>query len=198
MDLPDDDPNCVAAMVNFFYKLNYDMSFFSDRDCPLAVHVKMCILADKYCVTTLQDLAVDKFIRCLTDDDWPEEKMTDAARLAYDALGPTKEVRAAIVRRAVEDELFVPRSYGASRPFERFMRECAPLATDLVSAVWFARPNVETQASLVKCDSTFCVENYLVWARVLSKDSKCTTDPIRRSVGIICNGCDDVMHIQSK
>ncbi|EAQ90444.1 hypothetical protein CHGG_02379 [Chaetomium globosum CBS 148.51] len=87
IDLPDDDPEAVDAMISYFYRLNYDLNWvdssrededgaaetatfeeapanssLASRTRPeLVAHAKVYILSEKYLVGGLKALALQKF-----------------------------------------------------------------------------------------------------------------------------------------
>ncbi|KAK5124145.1 hypothetical protein LTR85_001848 [Meristemomyces frigidus] len=130
INLSEDDPHCIDALVFYFYKLEYAKppSGFS----PLYFHVQMCILADKYDVAALKGMACKHFgveakEKCTTAE------FAEAASLAYEVDGPTEAIRNVIVSLAVEQCLLVTQSAEPSG-FEAAMRSNAELAIDIAKA----------------------------------------------------------------
>lgn len=110
--LQDDDPHIVGMMMSYLYRLDYDVSIQNEADCqdmptPLAaheyedpsdleggdqsslqirsellLHAQVYVVADKYMIGGLKDLALRKF-KAATRQGWVVEDLVAAAQLAY-------------------------------------------------------------------------------------------------------------------
>jgi hypothetical protein len=134
IDLTADGVDCVTALYTFFYNLDYSEGLFPTNSNHLAMHVKICIVADKYGVSSLQALATEKFKKYATETI-TEDDLTEAAQIAYEAVDVTAEIRAHIVKVAMEKE-FLTRGEASANPssFESFARTCPDLATDALQS----------------------------------------------------------------
>ncbi|TKA63514.1 hypothetical protein B0A49_09072 [Cryomyces minteri] len=68
VDLEGNDPYSVAALLSFVYTFDYDDSEHDEsaKLCPLSFNVQVYLIADKYDISALQDLAASKFKKCTT------------------------------------------------------------------------------------------------------------------------------------
>jgi len=130
IDLPDEHPACLAALVYYLYTLVYDVSFNSVSDdlVALSFHVKMCILADKYDMSPLKAMAVRQF-EAQAKLDWASEQFAQAAAEAYDASGATRSIRDVVIKVAMDNKA-LSLSYQAPSPLSKVMMACADFATD--------------------------------------------------------------------
>ncbi|KAK5124144.1 hypothetical protein LTR85_001847 [Meristemomyces frigidus] len=106
IDLLDDEPLCVKALVCYFYTLRYTVPDTNDLDGPLTPghHVKMCIIAHKYDIQPLKRLAVAAFMAAAKKDSAIRE-LADAAALAYEVAGATEEIRKNIIDLGIDRNL---------------------------------------------------------------------------------------------
>ncbi|TVY90573.1 hypothetical protein LAWI1_G002953 [Lachnellula willkommii] len=94
--LDDDRPEIVAKLVDFFYKQTLDLSSASSGGAPttddnsLLVIAKVYILADKYDVAALKDVAVEEFTKKLSalkkpkPEEWKDKSFPKALKLIYE------------------------------------------------------------------------------------------------------------------
>lgn len=80
---------------------NRDGSDGDDLD-RLSFHVSVCILADKYEIAPLKNIAIKKFEATI---DEAVEHLPTAAELAYDASPATEQIRKKIVLFGIEQKL---------------------------------------------------------------------------------------------
>lgn len=76
IELQEDDPRAVEAMINFMYGRDYDSSGNSSgRISPILFNIKVYLVADKYGIETLKRLSKEKFDKvassCWDMDDFP-------------------------------------------------------------------------------------------------------------------------------
>jgi hypothetical protein len=91
IDLSADDPDAVAAMMQYCYQLDYtDQSAGSDTmlpgDTTLRSHVDVYMLAERYGISRLKELALQKFEDLATMVlmvDGNEEQLIQAVRAMY-------------------------------------------------------------------------------------------------------------------
>lgn len=78
IDLKEDDPNMVEIIVRFFYNFDYDNTPVQSELTPLALHVRVYCIADKYEVLTLKSIALSKFKNALAASYKDGKAMVDA------------------------------------------------------------------------------------------------------------------------
>ena len=61
IDLSEHDESHVKAMIDYIYKFDYEVKEDASHVEKLCFHVEMCTLGDKYNITELQALSVEKF-----------------------------------------------------------------------------------------------------------------------------------------
>jgi hypothetical protein len=91
LDLSEDDPLLVSALISYLYRLDYD-----EAD-TLPFHLEVSLLADKYDIDPLQQVASAKFERRLHSVETSEAELVEAASLAYEITGPTQFCRSHII-----------------------------------------------------------------------------------------------------
>ncbi|KAK2055578.1 hypothetical protein LY76DRAFT_628232 [Colletotrichum caudatum] len=96
ISLLDDEPYVVDMMIQYFYRLDYQLldsnnhsqSLEQQDDCTdlsgLFLHAKVYAIAEKYVVGGLKDLAVTKF-RTAAETTWDTGDFLNAAREAYNS-----------------------------------------------------------------------------------------------------------------
>ena len=133
--MKEDEADCIDALVDFLYSLNYcDGAFESEN--RLAKHVKMCILADKYDMEPLRALAVQKFKgHAELKYFCTEPQLAEATMIAYEAPGPTEEIRKEIVRVALKEGFLFSDTSKAAGPMVDLLETCTRLAGDVVKAI---------------------------------------------------------------
>lgn len=132
IDLSEEGPACVGAFVYYMYNLNYDAAHFADKENYLSLHVQLCIIADKYDMKLLQSLAVDKFRSQVEASAPSESDIATAASCAYDAMGPTTEIRKMIVEQALTRKLIPTEiSEEPATEFEKTMHMFPGLCIDM-------------------------------------------------------------------
>ena len=124
-------------MVEYFYNLDYSEDTTADLGSPLANHVRMCVIADKYDIKPLQDLAIQKFKKRTESDKMTEGELTEAALIAYEFLEPSREICAHIVNLVVEKKVVLQDvdPVAPTATIEMLMRTCPEFATDFIKAV---------------------------------------------------------------
>jgi len=85
--LHDDDPDVVNAMLRFMYAFDFDDDSDHDhndesRMAPIVFDVHVNVVADKYDMTALANLAAAKFGR-RAESEWRTPAFADAAELVY-------------------------------------------------------------------------------------------------------------------
>lgn len=121
-------------MVFYLYNLDYMRGAGSE----LALHVKMCILADKYNIEPLRLLANAHFKQAAANPRVWEEDQTlvcEAITCAYGAPQVTKEIRAHIVSPLVKNDAlgFISKNPGSA--LDIAMREYADVGIDVAMAL---------------------------------------------------------------
>ena len=74
IDTTDDGEDCIEALIYYLYNLDYP-----DSTSPLALHVRMAILADKYDIRDLGVIAYVKLAEALRKES--SRTMTSSMRL---------------------------------------------------------------------------------------------------------------------
>ena len=84
INLPDDDPQVVGAMMHYLYNFDYSDYGIAQSDVDaIVLDVRMFAIADKYSIKPLKQLAAKKFAqRC--KDEWDTPAFADAVSEAYD------------------------------------------------------------------------------------------------------------------
>lgn len=96
--LDDDHPDAVGAMITYFYTGEYhDLAREGEECSSLALDAHIYILADKYFITPLKQLATMKFSK-QCEVEWKLPAFAEAIKLIYDD-GPE---RSAIKEKAVQ------------------------------------------------------------------------------------------------
>ncbi|KAI6835664.1 hypothetical protein KC332_g4608 [Hortaea werneckii] len=112
MDLSVDGRACVDALVKYLYTLKYT-AFPSDAPPwdhakTVEYHVRMCVMADKYDIKPLKNMAIHAF-----NDKIESEvaiiELSKAACIAWEATPATKEIRAAILEFGISNGLLSTR-----------------------------------------------------------------------------------------
>ncbi|CAK4000001.1 Hypothetical predicted protein [Lecanosticta acicola] len=93
-----DDPQTVDAMIHYFYNFDYGDYGNGQQDVPgIVLDIRVFLIADKYFITPLAELAVQKFEkRC--KDEWSTPEFAEAASKIYEArLAPDGAMKRIIV-----------------------------------------------------------------------------------------------------
>lgn len=161
IDLSDHHTTCVDALVHYFYHLGYR----AGGSAAVELHVQMCIIADKYDITALKDMAIHKF-NVLVQDKNHNSHSNDFARAAeqaYEAAGPTQAIREAIVSVFARDHILSYETDKAETPFRNIMKESAELVTDYARELERQLRNKQIDAPattddqyLVRCPNNGC------------------------------------------
>ncbi|RMY90843.1 hypothetical protein D0861_03435 [Hortaea werneckii] len=86
-ELHDDHPAAIALMVKYFYSFDYATDASTDNHFanPLEMHAQVYVVADKYGVEDLKQLACRKFTDLVPDIVPQNLDPTDAIRILYTA-----------------------------------------------------------------------------------------------------------------
>lgn len=96
-DLSEDNEHAVAAMIHFLYHKDYDWTSFipaGSDEGKATLHVRIFALAQKYFVTPLEELALERAIAAL--EDWEN---IDFAYAAYEAFHCTQNTDNGVLLR---------------------------------------------------------------------------------------------------
>ncbi|CAI6077698.1 unnamed protein product, partial [Clonostachys chloroleuca] len=108
VDLSSDDLGIVEIIIHYFYHLDYELlpqrchadtgtNEFEQPLC-LSTHAKVYSLAEKYVITGLKALALEKF-KTATSKHWETHDLLGAAKEAYaSTLETDRELKNAVVR----------------------------------------------------------------------------------------------------
>jgi hypothetical protein len=145
VDLSDDNPDSVDALVQYCYKLDYGFPQHSLIGNEFLFHLQVCIVADKYDIAPLQTLATHKFRHLCTTTKIYLQHFAEAAALAYEFSEPAKDIRGIIVETAIEQNLLAEDTVDeeGANPWVDFMRSCGDLATDVAVAL-ASKPRYES------------------------------------------------------
>ncbi|RMY44211.1 hypothetical protein D0865_10709 [Hortaea werneckii] len=135
MDLSVDGRACVDALVSYLYTLKYTTFPSDERPWDHAkvaeYHVRMCVMADKYDIKPLKNMANHAF-----NDKIESEvaiiELSKAARTAWEATPATKEIRAAIVEYGISNGLL---SIKGTNELSKTMLACPEFALDYTKAL---------------------------------------------------------------
>ena len=99
IDLQNDDPAAVAAMVEFFYEFAYeDYKIAKEYDISeSSLHHRVCSIADKYFIQALFDYAKPKFVTSITAR-WHEASFAQVIAEVFTGDGAHHEVRENVLR----------------------------------------------------------------------------------------------------
>ncbi|KAK6432518.1 hypothetical protein LTR95_011310 [Oleoguttula sp. CCFEE 5521] len=104
IDLSVDGETSVGALVHYMYYFDYA----TDDECqePYTLYVNMVLLADKYDIPHLLQLANEELAALLKDKPLDATAdLIEAARLSYDAEGPTTKFRDALVHATIKSSM---------------------------------------------------------------------------------------------
>ncbi|KAF2766878.1 hypothetical protein EJ03DRAFT_353531 [Teratosphaeria nubilosa] len=108
VDLSDQDPACVEGLIHYLYRLSYGFTtIIKYAKSPLLYHVQMCVLADKYDVQPLKQLAAARF-KEMAKKEYAGAQFAEAAAEAFEVAGATAEICEAVAELAVEHRLLAP------------------------------------------------------------------------------------------
>lgn len=127
-------------------------------------HVQMYIVGDKYDIQPLKRIAQEKFDKAILVQGCSAKQFADATRYAHDASLVTKDIRAEIVRKDLEDqELGLSQ---AKNEFEDVMMEYPELAVAMAKAAKASSssqstPHTAPEMAHFRCpDRIFCKERF--------------------------------------
>lgn len=106
------DPECIQKLVCYLYKLKYDLDIQSNPE----IHVKMCVLADKYDIPSLRVLAIDNFKQVVTAEKLcmsQQGPFCEAVKCAYRTPDATKTIRGEMAGHMVKHDVL---GYVSSNP----------------------------------------------------------------------------------
>jgi hypothetical protein len=92
-------------MIYYLYHLEYPK--YPGRATgmsELSFHIQMCVMADKYDIKPLQDMAVAEFVD-VASDRWNTQEFAEAAAEAFGLSGPAKEICEEVVEVVIENRL---------------------------------------------------------------------------------------------
>ncbi|KXT07780.1 hypothetical protein AC579_4303 [Pseudocercospora musae] len=129
----DDDPQVIEAMLYYLYNFDYgDFSNSPEHVSAIVMDVKMFIIADKYNIKTLMDLAAEKFeVRCR--EQWREAGFADAIKEVYTAVpGHDDRLKRTIIDIVQENAVQLFDGNNEVSPnFARTARELAEFSADM-------------------------------------------------------------------
>lgn len=126
IDLPDDEPTIVEAMIRFMYEYKIvPPTSFEDAEAAPQFCTQLFLLADKYDIQPIIEQITPKFKRLLSSKnlDW----VCNAAKATYAREG-TQELRSAVVDY-IHEHL---NHYLQTSDFEKVMTELGGLGADII------------------------------------------------------------------
>jgi len=118
--LTDNGEDCVEALIYYLYHLDYPES-----NSPLALHVKMVIVADKYDIGYLSVIAYVKLVEALRNGVEPSDDLTDAIQAAWEVEAPTKNERQKLLDTVLRPDFSAEHLDMVLDPHPRFARDVA-------------------------------------------------------------------------
>lgn len=143
MDLPEDDPDVVEAMLRFMYTGTYSVGDPSDEPRP-SFSVRVFAIAEKYLVTQLKTYALRDF-KTTASKAWRVDDFADAIALAYtsttDSDGGLRDIITQIVTKHAAKLYKDHLKPTGDRAYDRFLVVSAtfPQITTRVNAVLLPR-----------------------------------------------------------
>ena len=136
IDLSDDDPQAVDAMLYYLYNWDYhDQGNDQQQVSPIVLDVRVFAIADKFFVEPLKQLSADKFAK-RAEAEWTMPNFAMAIAEVYDIIPEHEDTLEQMVVRVVKDhagDLFdETKRYGH---FTKVIRERAELAADVSEAL---------------------------------------------------------------
>ncbi|KAK5188259.1 hypothetical protein LTR47_011507 [Exophiala xenobiotica] len=127
IDLMEDDPGAVEAMIRFMYENEYDSSGNSDGQVsPMLFDVRVYQVADKYGVRALKKMSKEKFGHA-TNICWGMDDFPHVITHVYSSSG-CEELRETVARVSHEHIEILT----AKDRFWRVLRETSGFAADIV------------------------------------------------------------------
>jgi hypothetical protein len=128
IELKEDNPRAVEAMLKFFYGLD----IFAPNDIPPMIFwVSVYQIADKFLASQLKSDVTERFVP-LVHYNWEDECFPDVIAEAYDSTPPDdRGLRDTILKAAYEN---LP-ALRKSKEFQRVLREVPGFAADLILAM---------------------------------------------------------------
>lgn len=138
IDLSEDDPDAVKAMLQFCYTIDYAYD--------TALHAKVYAIAEKYNIKPLKDLARTKFEKA-ADRDWDSPYFPITTGFVYTSTPPDDRGLRDIVIKLSKDHL---KSLLDRPEFESMMEDNGDFGKDLVKAIAH-RLELEPGTATYKC-----------------------------------------------
>ncbi|KAJ5944880.1 hypothetical protein N7516_005048 [Penicillium verrucosum] len=158
LEIKDEHPRVVEAMINSFYGLHYDINQFSPRMCPLLFNVQLYAIANRFEVEYLKVQAKLTFVT-LAQDHWDKAEFLTAASEVYKTTPQSdrglRDVVVAVCQK-------YRRELREKKEFENLVQETPGLATDIVllSHRWLPQ-SASTRVRLVQSFS--CLSCFAKW-----------------------------------
>ena len=80
--MTDDDPEVVDVMLYYFYHFDYDDAKEGSSVQPIILDLHLFVIADKYFIKPLQEMAKDKFLY-RANSEWGSTAFADAVQDIY-------------------------------------------------------------------------------------------------------------------
>lgn len=128
IDLSDDPPECVEALLQYLYEFEYQVTL-DDPGTESRFHLSMALIADKYDISALKECAVEKCKHAIHGNCFPDV-FADVTAAAYESSVALKELCSFIVKFAIDhSDIGIGKTMHSS--FEKVMRSVPDLAVDL-------------------------------------------------------------------
>ncbi|KAK5121820.1 hypothetical protein LTR85_004695 [Meristemomyces frigidus] len=156
IELHDDDPDAVEAMLRFFYTLDYsDLPKSRDSVCSAVFNVRVFTLAEKYLLVHLREHAAAKFAAA-ADRSWGSDGFTDAITEAYtttaDYEAQLKRGIMGVVLTHAKDLFDMDGEYHHFREMARHV----PIFTAEVAELLSQRLDRESRMAVYRCQKPSC------------------------------------------
>ncbi|PPJ58850.1 hypothetical protein CBER1_09270 [Cercospora berteroae] len=133
LDLSADPVFAVDALVQSLYTFQYELADVEPTDV-LTAHTQVCILADKYRLSGLHDLAAGKFEVDLRKVNLPNDDLASALTIACEALQPTTKIRNAALEYIVKSKDYLSGTKADGSTLAEVLFGNPTLACDLAQA----------------------------------------------------------------
>lgn len=144
MDLPDDEPQTVDAMLSYLYKRNYNdqcAAIDGVAVAPMAVYVRVFTIADKNFIPELKERAASNFVSRV-QDEWSDPAFAESISEIY-LNGPAedrtlRDIALYIVKGHAQELYENEQTY---KPFHAVLGDISEFAADVSKVLAFGFTN---------------------------------------------------------
>jgi len=140
IDLSEDDPDVVCALISYFYTFNYQWPTKEDSSAaihPLIGHVRMHATADRLDVQGLKTLAKENFAQ-LAKIAWTHPQFPAAVKEVYETTVSTDRALRDVARDVVKNNIC---ALLEKENFVRVLSNVAEMGYDLVQLFALSSPS---------------------------------------------------------